>query len=50
MGYAPVTLNRLAPELTGRMVAKIFATDLNRLARNSARHARKPEKNFVRAK
>jgi hypothetical protein len=29
MGYAPVTLNRLAPELTGRMVAKIFATDLN---------------------
>ena len=29
MGYPPVTLNRLAPELTGRMVAKIFATDLN---------------------
>ncbi|MGA7060751.1 MAG: hypothetical protein WA690_08930 [Candidatus Acidiferrales bacterium] len=29
MGYAPVTLNRLAPELTVRMVAKIFATDLN---------------------
>jgi hypothetical protein len=29
MGYAPVTLNRLAPELTGLMVAKIFATDLN---------------------
>jgi hypothetical protein len=29
MGYAPVALNRLAPELTVRMVAKIFATDLN---------------------
>jgi hypothetical protein len=29
MGYSPVTLNRLAPELTLRMVAKIFATDLN---------------------
>ena len=29
MGYPPVTLNRLAPELTVRMVAKIFATDLN---------------------
>jgi hypothetical protein len=29
MGYPPVMLNRLAPELTGRMVAKIFATDLN---------------------
>ena len=29
MGYPPVTLNRLAPELTERMVAKIFATDLN---------------------
>ena len=28
-GYSPVTLNRLAPELTVRMVAKIFATDLN---------------------
>jgi hypothetical protein len=27
MGYAPVTLNRLVPELTRRMVAKIFATD-----------------------
>jgi hypothetical protein len=29
MGYPPVMLNRLAPELTRRMVAKIFATDLN---------------------
>ncbi|MGC1968648.1 MAG: hypothetical protein WA673_19465 [Candidatus Acidiferrales bacterium] len=29
MGYAPVALNRLAPELTVRMVTKIFATDLN---------------------
>jgi hypothetical protein len=29
MGYSPVTLNRLAPELTLRTVAKIFATDLN---------------------
>ena len=28
MGYAPVMLNRLAPELTRRMTAKIFATDL----------------------
>jgi hypothetical protein len=28
MGYSPVMLNRLAPELTRRMVAKIFATDL----------------------
>jgi hypothetical protein len=26
-GYAPVILNRMAPELTRRMVAKIFATD-----------------------
>ena len=26
-GYSPVLLNRLAPELTRRMVAKIFATD-----------------------
>jgi hypothetical protein len=29
MGYPPVALNRLAPELTLRMVAKISATDLN---------------------
>ncbi|MFY9732845.1 MAG: hypothetical protein WBQ04_20185 [Candidatus Acidiferrales bacterium] len=29
MGYSPVTLNRLAPELTLRMVAKIFAVDLD---------------------
>ena len=29
MGYAPVMLNHLAPELTARMVAKIFATDLD---------------------
>ncbi|WP_216840999.1 hypothetical protein [Acidobacterium sp. S8] len=29
MGYSPVMLNRLAPELTGRMAAKIFATDLD---------------------
>lgn len=29
MGYPPEMLNRLAPELTVRMVAKIFATDLN---------------------
>ena len=27
MGYSPVLLNRLAPELTHRMVAKIFATN-----------------------
>ncbi len=29
MGYQPETLNRLVPELTVHMVAKIFATDLN---------------------
>lgn len=28
MGYPPVMLNRLVPELTHRMVEKIFATDL----------------------
>jgi hypothetical protein len=28
MGYSPVMLNRLVPELTRHMVAKIFATDL----------------------
>jgi hypothetical protein len=28
MGYPPVMLNRLVPELTRHMVAKIFATDL----------------------
>jgi hypothetical protein len=28
MGYPPVMLNRLVPELTHQMVAKIFATDL----------------------
>jgi len=28
MGYSPVMLNRLVPELTRRMTAKIFATDL----------------------
>jgi hypothetical protein len=28
MGYSPVMLNRLVPELTRRMVEKIFATDL----------------------
>ena len=27
MGYSPVVLNRLVPELTRRMVGKIFATD-----------------------
>ena len=27
MGYSPVVLNRLVPELTRRMVAKIFASD-----------------------
>ncbi len=27
MGYSPVTLNRLVPELTRRMVERIFATD-----------------------
>ena len=27
VGYSPVTLNRLVPELTHRMVQKIFATD-----------------------
>jgi hypothetical protein len=28
MGYSPVMMNRLVPELTRHMVAKIFATDL----------------------
>jgi len=28
MGYSPVMLNRMVPELTRRMIAKIFATDL----------------------
>jgi hypothetical protein len=28
MGYSPVMLNRIVPELTRHMVAKIFATDL----------------------
>ena len=28
MGYSPVMLNRLVPELTRQMIAKIFATDL----------------------
>ena len=28
MGYAPVMMNRLVPEMTRRMTAKIFATDL----------------------
>lgn len=28
MGYSPVMLNRLAPELTHRMIEKIFATEL----------------------
>jgi hypothetical protein len=28
MGYQPVMLNRLVPELTHRMTAKIFATEL----------------------
>ena len=28
MGYSPVMLNRLIPELTRQMIAKIFATDL----------------------
>ncbi len=28
MGYSPVMLNRLVPELTRRMTAKIFATEL----------------------
>jgi hypothetical protein len=28
MGYSPVMLNRLVPEMTRRMTAKIFATDL----------------------
>jgi hypothetical protein len=28
MGYSPVMLNRLVPELTRHMTAKIFATDL----------------------
>jgi hypothetical protein len=27
-GYSPVMLNRLVPELTSRMISKIFATDL----------------------
>lgn len=28
MGYSPVTLNLLIPELSRHMIAKIFATDL----------------------
>ena len=28
MGYSPVMMNRLVPELTHQMIAKIFATDL----------------------
>ena len=28
MGYSPVMLNRLVPELTRHMIAKIFATDM----------------------
>ncbi len=32
MGYSPVMLNRLVPELTRRMVSKIFATDLEDLS------------------
>jgi hypothetical protein len=28
MGYSPVMLNRVIPELTRRMTAKIFATEL----------------------
>ena len=28
MGYSPVMLNRLVPQLTHRMVEKIFASDL----------------------
>jgi hypothetical protein len=32
MGYTPVMLNRLVPELTRRMVSKIFATDLEDLS------------------
>jgi hypothetical protein len=28
MGYSPVMLNRLVPEMTRRMTAKIFATEL----------------------
>ena len=28
MGYPPVMLNRLVPELTRHMISKIFATDL----------------------
>ena len=28
LGYSPVMLNRLVPELTRHMTAKIFATDL----------------------
>jgi hypothetical protein len=27
MGYSPVVLNRLVPQLTRRMIEKIFATD-----------------------
>jgi hypothetical protein len=27
MGYSPVMLNRLVPQLTHRMIEKIFATD-----------------------
>ena len=32
MGYSPVMLNWLIPELTRRMVANIFATDFEDLA------------------
>jgi hypothetical protein len=28
MGYSPVMLNRLVPELTRHMIVKIFATDI----------------------
>jgi hypothetical protein len=31
MGYSPVVLNRLVPELTRRMVERIFASDLEDL-------------------
>ena len=31
MGYSPVMLNRLVPELTHRMVEKIFATEFEDL-------------------
>ena len=49
-GYSPVMLNRLVPELTRRMVEKIFATDMEdwpallRAARETGNEFRNPKK------